>query len=51
MRLPLPHNDHPFVVRQAPVAKGFREVMHIADDREDFVNIGKAAVRLPRIIS
>jgi hypothetical protein len=29
----------------------FREVMHIAGDREDFVNIGKAAVRLPCIIS
>jgi hypothetical protein len=33
------------------MAKDFREVMHIAGDREDFVNIGKAAVRLPRIIS
>jgi hypothetical protein len=25
--------------------------MRIVGDREDFVNIGKAAVRLPRIIS
>jgi hypothetical protein len=33
------------------MAKGFREEMHIAGDREDFVNIGKAAVRLSRIIS
>jgi len=33
------------------MAKDYREVMHIAGDREDFVNIGKAAVRLPRIIS
>jgi len=33
------------------MAKDFREVKHIAGDREDFVNIGKAAVRLPRIIS
>jgi hypothetical protein len=33
------------------MAKDFREVMQIAGDREDFVNIGKAAVRLPRIIS
>jgi hypothetical protein len=28
----------------------FREVMHIAGNREDFVNIIKAQVRLPRII-
>jgi hypothetical protein len=31
--------------------KEYREVMHIVGDREDFVNICKAAVRLPSIIS
>jgi hypothetical protein len=29
----------------------FREGMHIAGNREDFVKIGKAAVRIPSIIS
>jgi hypothetical protein len=33
------------------MVKDYREAMHIAGDREDFVNIGKAAVRLPSIIS
>ena len=31
--------------------KDYREAMHIAGDREDFVNIGNVAVRLPSIIS
>ena len=32
------------------MAKDFREVMHIAGNREDFVKIVKAQVRLPSII-
>jgi hypothetical protein len=33
------------------MANDLRQGMRIVGDREDFVNIGKAAVRLPRIIS